>query len=167
MLDDDLFLAKNQRPALLTSLGVWQFALLPNTLAPNFLDLGTVRQMARARPVYVGFRVASAFNNVAGNLLRPALFVSALPDFSDLVGDPSLTIAQGPELNSTGLAALGATTHVVVPPLNDYISGSGRRYFAAGVMAFVGATDWSAGGLDVFLTPHPLNTAPFNPPAGF
>jgi hypothetical protein len=169
MLDDNLYFAKNARPALFTGLGAWQFALLPSSLAPNFQDQSVVQDMCRARPAFATFRVASAFNAVGGNLLRFAIFVSNDAGFADLVSDPSLTIAQSHELNSTGLAAVGSIVQIAVPPLSDFTraNGDGRRYFALGFMAFIGATDWSAGGLDAFLTPHALPTRPFAAPAAY
>lgn len=159
MLDDRLKLAKNARPALVPGPNV-NPTFFPELLAPNYLDLKVAMDLARTGGAWANFRIASAFNNVASNFLRFAVFVDNDPTFLTVLGETQLCIVQGSELLSAalGAAAVGLGVSLALPPANSYlrIGGNGRRYICLGMQVFVPTTDWTTGGVDAFFSDHPV-----------
>lgn len=167
MHDDTLYFARDERPALVAGIG-WSRATLPNGAAPNYLDFGRIKDLARGTTVYANFRVKTSFDNVAGNLLRFAIFISDEPTFLTVLTNTEQVIATSHEIASVGLVA-GARVSVALPPLNSYarVLGEGRRYLALGIEYIVPTTDWSAGGIDAFLSPYPDPQPPISSPSGY
>jgi hypothetical protein len=170
-LDDTLFMGKNQRPAFLPGFpGVTQYALFPSLAAPNYLDFGVVMALAQAGPVYAVFRVATAFNNQADIVIRPAIFIDDDPTFATVLTDPSLVVARGHDLVAAGLGVVGTIVgQVALPPLSDLtrLAGDGRRCLALGLQGVIPTSDFAAGGMDAFLTAHPFPTRPIHYRAGW
>lgn len=170
MIDAGLIMATNQRPTIVPGAGT-NPALLPTGLAPNWLDFARIMDWARGRTVYANFRVASAFDNVASNLVRPAVFVDDDPSFINTLSNPSLVVVQGHEIYSSGLQAgsVGQVVSIALPPLSPYalVGGEGRRYMCLGFMAFVPTTDWTAGGWDAWFSDRPHVQRPIFSPSGF
>ena len=170
-LDSTLFFATNERPALIPGPAEGK-AVFPSLVAPNYYDLRAVQDMARARPVYASFRVASAFNNVANNWLRFCVFMSDRTDFIDIlapvVGEAQV-LASSHKILSTGLASVGAVQRVAIPPASDFglAGGQGRRYLALGFEYFVPTTDWTSGGVDAWLSTDPHQPPPIAHNAGY
>lgn len=170
MLDMDNVFGMNVRPAFLPGFpGVEQFALFPSNIAPNYIDLQTVLDLARANPVYLNCRVATAFNNQADILMRFIIVTSSDPTFADVLTNPQLIVAKSHDLTPTGLAAVGAMVQVAMPPASTFVrlGGEGRRFVAAGMQGIVPTLDFVAGGIDAFLTRHALPTVPLATPSGY
>lgn len=170
MIDAGLIMATNQRPTIVPGAGT-NPALLPTGLAPNWLDFGRVLDFARGRTCYANFRVASAFDNIASNMVRPAVFIDDDPSFIGVLTNASLVIVQGHEIYSSGLqaASVGQVVSVALPPLSSYalLNGEGRRYLCLGFMAFVPTTDWTTGGWDAWLSDRPHVQRHLQSPSGY
>ena len=169
MLDKDLFFAENQRSAIIPGPGVWGSAPLPDLVFPNYLDLKVVCDLARGNPLFANFRITQAFNNVAGNFLRFAVYVSNDVTFFDVLTNAELTLARSHDIPSLGLVDVGYVVPVALPPYGDLLRvlGEGRRYMALGFDYLVPTTDWSTGLLDAFLSPQALPLRPLSTPSGY
>lgn len=170
MIDAGLIFATNQRPTILPSAGITP-ALLPQNLAPNWLDFGRVLDWARGRPVYANFRVAAAFDAVVGNTLSFCVFIDDNPTFINVLSNPQLVLARGHDIYSSGLSAgaIGNVVSLALPPLSPYalVGGEGRRYMCLGMLVYVPTTDWATGGLDAWLSDTPHVQRPVFSPSGF
>ncbi len=169
MIDDTLFFAKNQRPTLF-ALGLLP-AFFPDTLAPNWYDLGAVMDMARGRPIHANFRIATSYANGALNTLRFAVFVDDNTAFGNVITNKSLIIARSHDFVTAGLVA-GTMVSVAIPPMSDItrvLGPNGLRFITLGMEADVpiGQADWTAGGVDAFLSFHALPSMPLATPAGY
>lgn len=169
MLDKDLYFAENARTGILPAPNVWGVAPLPSLVEPAYYDFRVITDLARATPVYANFRLASPFDNVADNLLRFAVFVSDNPTFVDLLTNRELVLARSHDISSPGLVDVGQIIQVALPPVGDLLRvlGEGRRYMSLGFEYMVPTTDWSTGGIDAFLTRHPLPLRPLSSPSGY
>jgi len=172
MIDQNLVFATNARPAnILIGLGFAGYVFPNGILAtPNFLDLKVAMDMARGNGLYATFRVATAFNAQAGNVLRFAIFVDTDPTFAPaMVPGSALLIARSHDFLSIGLADVGQFCTVALPPVGDLqrLISQGFRYLALGIEMSVPTTDWVAGGIDAFLTHAPFPTRPIDYAAGY
>lgn len=170
MIDQDLFVSENQRPTITpgASFTTWT---LPETFPVGFatyLDLQVAVDYAKASPLYANFRIATSFDNVAGNFLRFAVVVDDAVDpttgqatFANVLTNPELIVARSHDIASSGLLA-GTQTTIAMPPLSDLTraTGEGRRFLGLAIQALVPTTDWSAGGITAFFSPHPLPQYP-------
>jgi hypothetical protein len=182
-IDENLFLSKNERPtnifAGLAAPGGTSFGpvLFPDPADPKFIDLLTVMDWARAHPVYVNFRVATAFAGAAANRWRLAIFVSTTAASGaavavDVAGGSLAAVqpvTQGPELAVAGLNTVGQFYQLVMPPLNDLarLFSEGYRAVCVGAMALAPVSDWTQGGIDACFTPDAIPTKPFHHAAGY
>lgn len=170
MIDAGLIFATNQRPTIVPGAGT-NPTLLPTGLAPNYIDFARVMDFARGRTCYANFRVASAFDNVASNMVRPAVWIDDDPSFIGTLSNPSLCLCLGHEIFSAGLLAgsVGSVISLALPPLSPYalVGGEGRRYMAMGFQAYVPTTDWSTGGWDAWLSDRPHVQRPLFTPSGY
>lgn len=166
MQDDNLFFARNDRPALIPG-GTFP-AFFPSSLAPAYWDLQAAMDMARGRSIFANFRIATSFNSVAANLLRFAVFVDDNEAFVNVLTNPSLIIARSHDFLSGGLVA-GTLVSVAIPPMSDItrVAGDGLRFITLGLEATVPTTDWSQGGVDAFLTHEAFPSRPLATPAGY
>lgn len=161
MLDLDLFCGTNDRPALFV-LPTWQFAFFPSLASPNYWDLRAIMDIARANPIYANFRIATAFNNQAGTILRPAIFVDNDPTFANVLTDPSCIVARSHDWLPPGMGVVGTIVQVAMPPMSDLtrVAADGRKFITLGWEALVPTADFVAGGMDAFLTRFALPTRP-------
>lgn len=168
MLDKDLQFADNERPAITPFATYTQPWLFPDNLNPKHLDLRVATDLARSSPLYANFIVRTSFDNVVGNFLRFCVFVDSSPTFANVLGNAELTIARSQDFASLVLVG-GTQCTIVVPPLSDItkVAGEGRRYLTLGLQTLVPTTDWSAGGIDAFLTRHPLPQRPMSYASGY
>lgn len=172
MIDQNLVFATNARPAnILIGLGFAGYVFPNGALAtPTFVDLRTAMDWARGNGLWATFRVATAFNGEAGNVLRFGIFVDNAPDFLAAMAPGSVQmIAKSHEFLSAGLVAVGQYCSVAMPPLNDLqrLVSQGFRYLSLGIEMSVPTTDWIAGGIDAFLTDRPFPTKPIDYPVGY
>lgn len=170
MQDAQLIIASNLRPAIVPNAAVTRW-LFPDLIAPTYWDLLAARDLGRGAPVYGMFRIAAAFNAVANNFLRFAIFVDSTPTFVNILTNNELVVARGPDILSAGLgsSAVGMEVPVALPPLSDLVrlTGEGRRYITLGLEAYVPTTDWSSGGIDAWFSPFARSGRPFVAPAGY
>jgi len=168
MLDKDLWIATNGRPAITPGASITRW-LFPSLVSPDYWDLRAIIDLARGNPVYGNFRVATAFNAQASNFLRFAIFVDSVATFLNVLTNNELVIARSPDIVSTGLGTVGINFPVAMPSLNDLalLTSNGARFITLGFEASVPTTDWVAGGVDAFLSPEPLPPLPASHPAGY
>lgn len=182
-IDENLFMSKNQRPtnifAGLAAPGGTSFGpvLFPSAADPKYIDLLAVMDMARARPIYANFRVATAFAGAAANRWRLAIFVStAFADGAGVATDVAVgslasvqPIVQTFDIAVAGLQTVGQFYQLAMPPMSDLarLVSEGYRSICLGAMALAPATDWTDGGIDAFLTPDAVPTKPFHYAAGY
>lgn len=160
MQDVQLQIATNARPAITPGAGITRW-LFPSLVAPDYIDLLAARDFGRGATVYANFRVSTAFNVVASNFIRPAVFVDSVPTFLNILTNNELVIARGPDVLSGGLGTIGVGFSIPVPQLSDLVllTGQGRRFITLGIEASVPTTDWSAGGLDAWFEMAPYGKA--------
>lgn len=168
MHDYDLVFAENARPAVIPA-PIWGKVWFDQLVAPKYLDMRSLIDLGRGQPVFANFKIATAFNNVAANSLRFAVFASNDPTFADVLASDAQTIATSLPITGAGLASVGATVRVAIPPMNDYAlsTASGRRYVTLGFEYLVPTTDWTQGGIDAWLSNRAVEPAPLDPPAGY
>lgn len=182
-LDENLFVAKNQRPtnifAGLPVAGGTSFGpvLFPDAADPKFVDLLTVMDWARARPVYANFRIATAFAGAADNRWRFAIFVSAVASSGVAVATDVAAgtlaavqpVIQKYDLALAGLQTVGQIYQIAMPPMDDLsrLFSEGYRSVCLGAMALSPTTDWTQGGIDACWTPDPIPTKPIHYRSGY
>lgn len=169
MLDDDLFFCKNARPTITPGASVVPY-VLPNGLVSNaWMDLKTAIDMGRGQSIYAHFRVATTFTGAAANWLRPFIVVDDVINFINVATNAGLIIARGPEIVTAGLLK-DIDAEIALPPLNDLAIPStenGKRYIGLGVEALVPVSDFTAGGIDAWLSPYPRGVRPSAHPSGY
>lgn len=175
ILDDQLRFAVNHRPTAIP-LAVWFPFAYQRDGTVAYIDLKERTDIARADALYANFRVDSAYNSIAANLVRFAAFVSDDPTFGDLLaGDAvaaSKIIAQSHEFwgNAMGANLVGTWCTIALPPLSQLtmsVTSQGFRYLALGQVHYIPATDFSSGGVSAWLTDKPLAPKPIAYPSGY
>lgn len=169
MLDKDLFISEDQRPPIIVTPLAIAYAL-PNAVTPNYLDLRTQIDIARASAIFGYFRISTSFVGDAANWLRPVIMVDDVPNFVNTATHPELLIALGPQL-TTPLLVSGMEVAVAMPPLNLLanlsIESAGKRYVTLGIQAVCATTDWTAGGITAFFAPQARGARGMSHPAGY
>lgn len=157
MQDQDLILATNARPAV-TPGGTIATWLFPTLLDPAYIQSAQAIDIARGGELYANFRIATSFSATASNYLRFCVIVDDVANFANVLTNTNLIIARGPDIISSGLS-IGHTVPIPVPPLNDIAIDLaipvGKLFLGVAMQAYVPTTDWSAGGVDIWLSPHP------------
>lgn len=149
----------------------------PNAGLVNYYDLRTIQDWARGRAVYAAFRLATAFAGDAANVLRPCIVADSVAEFTNVLSGYRI-IAAGHTITTAGVGAgaVGSIIHVPLPPMSDWTrslgsgpdySDRGMRFLALGFEYNVPTTDWTAGGLDAWLTYQAIPTRPPIYPAGY
>lgn len=176
MLDRDIFFAQNARPTV-TPGANWQLGIF--NFEYNFRALA---DLARGQALWGIFRVATAFNAVAANRWQPAAYIDSVAGFTNVAsaGGVGFTVASaGTRLGAVGSASdgypntsletVGKVFQIAIPPLNDLALAAAdtNSLFTLGMNILVPAADWSAGGMDVFLSPYPWNPLPSSRASGF
>ena len=169
-MDATLIFGTGVRPAV-TADGIERFYPFPNGAGANdWLDLAAAIDWGRGKPVYAHFRVTTTFAGAAGNTLRFVVAVDSVTNFANTLTNPGLFIVRGPQLVTAGLVATnagpsgnvttwGLDVDLVLPPLNTLVipntTDVGAQFLTLGFQATAAATDWTAGGVDAWLSTVP------------
>lgn len=165
MQDEDLYLAKNARPAAIISALILPYAF-PDAQGGlvNTYDLKQASDWGRGSPIYCHFRISTTFVGAAGNFARFFVAVDDNNLLSNIVAQHQLKLARGPDILTAGLVKDVEVT-LVLPPLNTLVipgfTDLGRQFLGVGYEANTPVSDWTQGGVDAWLSniPRPVRNS--------